>query len=183
MDAMKTAALKPQDILVACKIFSLAENPRDGGGYTVTSLSSDLDLSTGETCNALDRCRKAQLLISTKEGEVVSRRHLHDLLTVALPRIFFASRGGIETGMATAMHAKPLFGRFIVGESAIPYVWTFHRGGVKGQSISPIYPSVPVAAERDPYLYELLSLADVIRVGDWKSRAAATSILDKSILK
>jgi len=183
---IKAEALKPQDIVVACKIFSYAENPRPGSDYTLTSLSDELGLSAGEVHNCLARARKAQLLVRSKEGEIVARKHLHEILTIAVPRFFYPVRGGVEMGMGTGVHAKPLSSKFASAsekDGGLPFVWSTPRGSLKGQSIAPLYPSVPEAARRDQYLYELLALIDVIRLGDWKSRQAAIAILDRQLLK
>jgi hypothetical protein len=53
---------------------------------------------------------------------------------------------------------------------------------VKGEGVSPLYPSIPEAASKDPSLYEILSLVDIVRIGDTRSRNTAVNLLKKKIL-
>jgi hypothetical protein len=55
-----------------------------------------------------------------------------------------------------------------------PPVWPHAQGKVRGYGLKPLYKSVPLAAERDPELYELLALVDAIRDGRARERALAT---------
>jgi len=183
----KTTALKAQDVLVACKLYSLAEHARPASDWTYAILSDELGISTGEIHNAFERCRRAQLVVTVRDEEVVSKKHFCDLLVHAVPRIFYAMRGGLETGMPTSIHAPSLRGRFdnLLPEFAkgiLPSIWATPGGSVRGESISPLYPSAPEAASKDPLLYELLALVDVVRIGDTRSRNAAVAILEKKIL-
>jgi hypothetical protein len=164
-----TAYLRPQDVLVACKLFSLAEGRRQ---WTYFHLSTELGLSVGEAHNSADRCREAGLLLPSRE---VSRDHLRDLLVVVVPRVYTASRGGIARGLPTSIYAPPLAGRFAVAKNALPLVWP-GEDGRRGETILPIYPTVPEAARRDVVVHELLALADVLRVGDEAERERATEL-------
>jgi hypothetical protein len=177
---LKATALKAQDVLVMCKLFVLSEatRPRD---WTFATLSKDTGISAGEIHNSLARCRGSQLLVVVRGAEIVSTKHFCDLLVYATPRIFFATRGGIETGIPTGIHADPLKGWFDIPPNS-SLVWPCSSGKVKGESISPIYASAPEAALKDPDLYALLALVDVARVGDTKSRHIAVSHLEKKIL-
>ena len=177
---LKASALKAQDVLVACKLHSLSESATH---WTYVSLSDEVGLSTGEIHNACERCRAAQLLVTVREREVVSKKHMYDLLVFAVPRIFYAVRGGLEKGMPTAVHALPLSGKFELIKGSLPVVWSCEQGDVRGEEISPIYPSVPEAARRDPLLYELLALVDVMRIGDTRARNIASGLLEKRFLK
>ncbi|HYW85650.1 MAG TPA: hypothetical protein VFB30_20530, partial [Spirochaetia bacterium] len=119
--------------------------------------------------------------------EVVSKKHFCDLLVHAVPRIFYAVRGGLEVGMPTGIHA-PVFRDHLkiakdVGSTTIlPTVWRSCGGLVRGESISPLYTSAPEAASKDPTLYEILALIDVVRIGDTRSRNIAVSMLEKRVL-
>jgi len=187
---LKATALKAQDVLVACKLHTLSEAGQVE--WTFASLSDDLGISTSEIYQAVSRCRSAQLVVTVREKEVVSKKHFHDLLVFAVPRIFYAVRGGLETGMPTGIHAPPLKKRFDIflpehTKGILPSVWaTPDTGGsvvrARGESISPLYPSAPEAASKDPLLYELLALVDVVRIGDTQTRNAAVAILEKKIL-
>ena len=66
--------------------------------------------------------------------------------------------------MPTGYAAPPLVD-LIIQPSEPPPVWPYPEGTVRGQEFSPLYKSVPMAAERDKGLYELLTLIDAIREG------------------
>ena len=173
--------LKPQDVLCACKIYSL-ETLRQEWSYE--KLAQKTGLSQGEAHNAVERCHRAQLI--TPSG-AVARKILRDVLAVALPRMCFVVRGGTTVGWATGVHAPPLVGKFGARDAAeVPAVWPdVRREGmdevVQGWSLEPVYPSVPVACLADPLVYELLSLVDVVRVGGAADRQAAVALIDKRL--
>jgi len=45
----------------------------------------------------------------------------------------------------------------------------------------PLYPTVPMAAEKNPALYELLVLFDAVRGGSPRERALALPMLDERL--
>ena len=53
---------------------------------------------------------------------------------------------------------------------------------MRGESLLPLYPTVPRAIQHDPDLYRLLAFIDVVRVGDSKDRRLATDLLERLIL-
>ena len=197
---LRSTSLKAQDVLVACKLYSLAEVVRPASDWTYSGLSGELGISLSETYNSFERCCLAQLIVTVRDRRVVSKRHFYELLAVAVPRIFYAARGGLEVGLPTSVHAPALRSKFEGVPGAIPTVWPcdysadkevgkeYRRENsrpllrIRGESISPIYPSVPEAAAQDSLLYELLALVDVVRIGDTRSRNLAVAILEKKIL-
>jgi hypothetical protein len=62
-----------------------------------------------------------------------------------------------------------------------PYVWPSAKGTMKGQAIMPLYPGVVEASMEDPALYELLALADALRVGRARERTEAGRELAKRL--
>lgn len=60
-------------------------------------------------------------------------------------------------------------------------VWPCPEGKVRGESFSPLYRSVPVAARNDPHLYEVLALVDAIRGGRNRERKMALELLHQTI--
>ena len=57
------------------------------------------------------------------------------------------------------------------------YVWPYAHGKVLGQSIKPLYKTVPKACEKDFALYELLALTDALRIGKNRERNLAITEL------
>jgi hypothetical protein len=46
-----------------------------------------------------------------------------------------------------------------------------------GQSVEPLFKSVPMSVRRDPVLYDLLALTDALRVGKPREHALAAQML------
>ena len=78
-------------------------------------------------------------------------------------KICFSSEArAIVRGIPTTHSALPLNNEIQSNEK---YVWAYAKGNTRGQSIEPLYPSVPEAVLKDEKLYELLAITDAIRVG------------------
>ena len=170
-------------MLVACKLFALGET---GQYWTYASVAAAVEISTSEVHDALKRCRSAQLVVPMRETEIVSKKHFYDLLVFAVPRIFYAVRGGLDLGWPTGVQLPTLLPSF-EGlrpeplKDALPLVWPDPKGTTRGETLLPIYPSVPEAARKDAGLYELLALIDVVRLGDLKHKKKAMELLAKRI--
>jgi len=176
---MKPSCLRPQDVLLACKLFAAGERRQD---LAYSGLASDLGLSTGEVHNSVERCRQSQVLAAS--GFQVVKRDLVDLLTYAVPRIYYATRGGLGAGVLTGIYAPPLREEYVArsgGPSRTAQVWPFSSSSEQGETLSPIYPTVPHACLKDPIVYELLALVDVMRVGSRTERGWASSDIERRI--
>ncbi len=88
--------------------------------------------------------------------------------------------GGLTRGMPTGYAAPPL-NKVIVQPNEPPPVWPYAEGVVRGYSFAPLYPTVPMAAERDPKLYELLALVDAMRDGRARERNFAVKEFEERI--
>lgn len=174
---LKTESIRAQDVLVACKLFSLGLSRSE---WTYSRLAEELGLSAGEAHNSVDRCRQGGLLLPSRE---ISRPNLRDLLVIAVPRIFYAQRGGIARGLPTGTAAAPVRSRFEVPKGSLPLVWQ-NPGDVgrRGESIAPVYPTAEHASSIDAVVYELLALVDVLRAGAEAERARAVECLDERLL-
>jgi hypothetical protein len=81
-------------------------------------------------------------------------------------------------GIPTAHSSLPLSTIIVSNEN---YVWPSAKGTMRGQSIVPLYASVPEAVKNDGYLHELLSLVDALRVGKARERNLAMQELTNRI--
>ncbi len=61
------------------------------------------------------------------------------------------------------------------------YVWPDPSGNKIGQSLKPLFKSVPDAARRDPALYDLLALVDAIRLGNPRESRIAQQLLKERL--
>ena len=151
--------LRPVDVVVACRVASLAASRRE---WTHQELRYDLGVSTSTAYLAVDRCRKAQLLLPSGK---ISGERLRDTLLYVVPLVYPACYEGPGQGTPTATSATfsadaGMFER----RPDVALVWPSPQR-VRGVVVLPLHPSVPELAARDQLLYELLALADVVRVG------------------
>jgi len=165
--------LRPQDIVILLKILA-----REGSPWRQLDLAYELGLSQSEVTHGLERCMKSGLIEPSKRTPLKSA--LAELLIHGVKYVFPAQPGPVCRGLPTAHSAKPLAGKIVAGESD-QYVWPYSEGETRGQSIQPLYPSVPQAAKKDPKLYELLALIDAIRVGRAREKKLATEELLKRL--
>jgi DNA-binding MarR family transcriptional regulator len=162
-------ALKPQDILVQLKV---ALHPKDRWSYG--SLAASLGLSASEVHAAVQRCIQAGLMDS--EHRRANRAALEELLVHGVKYVFAADRGRITRGIPTAHAAPPLAGE-LTSDDELPPVWPDPEGTVRGETLEPLYPSVPRAIRGDEKLYAGLALFDAIRVGRARERKLAAQRL------
>ncbi|NCN27569.1 hypothetical protein GW915_08335 [bacterium] len=168
----QSSHLKPQDILVALKLFLLKERPR------LSDLAAELGLSQAEVSGSLKRAIGAGL--SRPSDGMPYPQALREFVMHGLKYAFPAQIGSLSKGMPTAYSAPPL-NKKILGNEAL--IWPDADGEIKGQSVLPIYKSVPLAAKKDTALYELLALIDALRVGGARERKLASSELEKRFSK
>jgi len=165
-------SIKPQDIVLLLKIIS-----NNSDAWNQKPIAAELGLSQSEISESVARSKFAGLL--DVSGKKVFRRALMDLLQYGIRYIFPQRPGAMVRGVPTAHSAKPL-NQIIQSEEN--YVWPSAKGKVRGQSILPLYPSVPNAVEFDAKLYELLALVDALRVGKIREQGLAVKELQTRIL-
>jgi hypothetical protein len=159
--------LKPQDVVVVLKLCEFS-----GKRPPFAQIAAELSMSVSEVHGAVKRAQAAHLLHGPEFGERPNRRALEEFLVHGLKYVFPAQHGVMTRGMPTSYAAAPLR-RFIkAGDEPLP-VWPDPTGPVRGAAFEPLYPSVPEAAKRDSYLYELLALVDAIRDGRARERKMA----------
>jgi predicted transcriptional regulator len=151
-------ALKPQDIVVCLKLAVWPDEP-----WTYETLALSLGPSASETHAAMQRLREARLLDSTQRRPL--KRNFLEMLTGGIKYFYAVKTQGQITGIPTAYAAAPLKGHLLdLGGGFPPPVWPWPDGEIYGLEITPLYRTVPWAAQQDPQLYELLALVDAIRM-------------------
>jgi hypothetical protein len=168
--------MRPQDVLVLLKLASQAYLAKKISMPPLQQkpMAAALGMSQSEVSAALRRSRIARLVDESKQ-----QLHPHavlEFLCYGLRYVFPAEPGPIYRGWPTA-HSAPPLNQFI--RSAESYVWPSPDGPARGESIVPLYPSVPFAAQQDTVLYELLALTDALRVGRPREIALAQDLLKK----
>lgn len=146
--------------------------------YSLRALSASLGLSKSEISNALVRCRNAGLLTSDYETGLpkVNRRELLKITEHALKYFFPVRPGAIVRGIPTGF-AAPALSKSLKSAGGLIPVWPDPLGSERGQSIEPLYKTVPEAVKKDRTLYHYLALVDAIRVGGPRECGVAVNIL------
>jgi DNA-binding Lrp family transcriptional regulator len=153
--------LKPVDIVVGLR---LAEAPE----AKYQQLSDDLGISSSTAHAAVRRLQSAGLL--RPSSRVVNWLALHEFLAHGLRYAFPARPGERARGVPTA-HAGPPLAKHIVADDLI--VWPTAEGPAEGEAIAPLYPQAVELPHRSPATYEMVTLADAIRVGGTRERRRA----------
>jgi hypothetical protein len=167
-------ALKPQDLVVLLKLV------RMGSAFsTYAVLGQSLLMSASEVHASFSRARQARLLVNTEGiGVELVRPALREFVLHGARYAFPPITGSLVRGMPTA-HAAPFLRDRLVLSDEPPPVWPYSKGSHRGIALQPLYPSVPDAAERDPQLYETLTMFDAIRIGAAREREIASAALTK----
>jgi hypothetical protein len=165
--------MKPQDIVILLKIISMQNN-----SWNQLQTAAALGMSQSEISESVARSKFAGLL-DTK-GKKVMKLALIEFLQYGIKYMFPQRPGAIVRGIATAHSAAPL-NTIIVSDEH--YVWPSGKGNLRGQAITPLYPSVTEAVQKDEALHELLALVDAIRVGRAREKEIAIKELKNKILE
>lgn len=151
--------LKPQDVVVLIKLLEY-EHRRP----PYAQIARELFLSASEVHASVQRAKRAHLLVGADLNETPNKPALEEFLIHGLKYAFPPERGELTRGVPTGYAAEPLKSRISAGTESPP-VWPFPEGKTRGYSFAPLYKTVPKAALRDPFLYEMLALIDAIRDG------------------
>ncbi len=164
-------AMKPQDVVVLLKIITM-----DKQDWRQITLAQSLKLSQSEISQSIARARYSGLIDTS--GKEVMRQSFMDFLQYGLAVVFPARPGAMVRGMPTAHAAAPL--NQLIASKEI-YVWPWAKGESRGQGIAPLYATLPEAVLNDSKLYELITLADALRIGKTRERNLAIEILKEKI--
>ncbi len=168
-------SLKPQDIMVAMKLCSYREKRPP-----MSVIANDLGVSPSEVHGAIKRLQSAKLLHGKEMDNKPNISTLEEFLVHGLKYSFPAEHGQVTRGVPTSYAAAPLKAE-ILSRSDMPPVWPWPDGKVRGIAFEPLYRTAPLAALRDPLLYELLALLDAIRDGHARERKIAEHELVKRL--
>jgi hypothetical protein len=167
--------LKPQDLAVALKLVAL-----QGQQLSYADLAKQLRLSQFEAHAAVQRLIAARLA-GERDGAVrPSMAALRTFIINGAPYAYPPVRGEATIGFPTAHAVAPLKGRVSASDSPIP-VWPHPDGSVRGEALLPLYEKLPLAAESDSKLYELLALFDALRIGQARERELARKLLEERL--
>ena len=164
--------MRPLDIVVLLKIISMNDP-----GFRLVDLCKSIGISLSEVSDSISRSVFAKLIGPDKKTPM--RKAIYEFLVHGLPYVFPAQPGVLVVGIPTAYSAAPLSDTF---GSDDPVVWADLTGTIRGQEIQPFHPKKSQAALKDSELYQLLALADAMRIGKVREKKLAEEGLKKRIL-
>lgn len=183
--------MKSQDVVVLLKLASLEDDEqysnsraaRHGLGqgedpYSVRAIEAALGISKTEVSAAINRSIASGIV--TKDRKTgrpkPNRRGLREFIVHGLKFVFPAVPGAMQRGLPTAF-AAPILRETLHSAGTLISVWPYAHGKEMGQSIEPLFKSVPEAAEKDERLYAYLALIDAIRLGNQRETRLAADLL------
>ncbi|MTI30706.1 hypothetical protein E1171_07780 [Cytophagales bacterium RKSG123] len=163
--------MRPQDIVILLKIAIYQGRP-----WLMKDIAYDLYISASEVSESINRSMMAGFIASDKKR--LMKQALLEFLQHGIKYVFPQRPGAVARGVATAYSATPLVEQL---QSEEPIVWSYAEGNIRGQTIEPLYPSVPKACLKDPKLYEVLALVEALRIGRIREQILAIEELKKRI--
>jgi hypothetical protein len=163
--------LKPQDILV-CLDVALHDDHR-----SYAAIAAHLHISVGTAHAAVRRSMDAQLLDGAGEPILPN---LIEFLVHGVRYAFFAKLGSVVRGVPTGT-AAPFVQDWLTLQPERALVWPDPRGRARGQSVEPLFPTVPQAAAACGKLHLSLALVDLLRVGSARERTVAAEALEQQL--
>lgn len=164
---MPQPSLRPQDVLVLAKLLTYP-----GRRPPLAQIATELSISASEVHAALRRLVLSCLVSNDAEGNRPLLQAVEEFLVHGVKYAFPAKHGEVTRGVLTAYAAPPLT-KHVESGAELPPVWPFPEGEHRGVTLEPLYKTVPAAALRDPFLYELLALIDALRAGRARERQLA----------
>lgn len=156
--------------------------PKGIDRYTLRALAESLSVSKSEISNSIARCRKAGLMMNGYENSClkVNRIALLNITEHALKYFFPVKPGALARGIPTGF-ASPVLSKKIKSAGENIPVWPDPQGAQRGQTVEPIYKTVPEAVKKDRTLYHYLALVDSIRMGGPREVSVAIPLLKKGM--
>lgn len=169
----KHSGMRSQDIAVLLKIVALKQN-----NWKNADLAYALQISASEITEVLNRCKIARLIDAKKRK--VHLNTFTEFLIYGLKYVFPTEPGAMVRGIPTAHSASPI--SEYISKGADVYVWPYAKGTQRGQSIEPLYKTLPAIVHEDKLFYELLAIVDTIRVGRVREIKIAIDELKKRLI-
>ncbi len=188
--------MKSQDIVILLKLVSLREQAEQGDSeqlrwasnredlYSARGLEASLGISKTEVNASINRSIASGLALKDRDlgRPNPNRRNLLNFIIHGLKFVFPAKPGAMTRGVSTAF-AAPMLENLLMSAGEYIYVWPYAKGSEMGQSVKPLFKSVPEAVQQDELLYEYLALVDAIRLGNQREAGLAGERLSERLLK
>jgi biotin operon repressor len=155
----------------------------DAYNYSARGLSASLGVSKTEVNASIRRSIDVGMAIKDRKSGYpkTNKKALLEFVIHGLKYVFPAKPAEIVRGIPTAFSAPMLDGKLLsMGEYF--YVWPYAEGIEKGQSVQPLFKSVPKAVLDDNRLYAYLALIDAIRVGNPREANLAAELFEQKLM-
>jgi hypothetical protein len=167
----KHSGMRPQDIVILLKI---AISHQD---WFAKDIAQSLKISASEISESLNRSAIGGFLSNDKK--ILMKDALLEFLEFGLKYVFPQKPGAIVRGIPTA-HSAPPLNQLIQGGDI--YVWPYAKGKFRGQTVEPLYHTVPEICTKDQELYGLLALVDALRLGKVREQKIAVNELRRRMI-
>lgn len=154
------------DVLVLLKLAASAD-----AHLSVRALEAELSISKSGIAESIRRLRAFGLVKDANGERRIDRLRVRDCLEHGVRWLAPGSIGDFELGLPTAHSAEPMSSK--LASEGDPLVMPLPHGPFRGRCVTPIHPSAPAAASRDPRLHRLLALVDAFRIGRARDREVA----------
>ena len=146
--------------------------------YSVRGLSALTGISKTEVAESLKRNINAGISRNDRKNNLprINKSIMYNFIVHGLKYVFPASISLMTRGIPTSF-ASPALQEHVETAGNLIFVWSDPEGNKMGQSIEPLFSSVPFAVRQDRKLYEFLALVDAIRLGNARETNLAISQL------
>lgn len=150
--------------------------------FSVRGLEATLGISKSEVNASIKRSIRTGLALKDRKSgfHKANISGLLEFICHGLKYVFPAEPGAMVRGIPTAAAAPVLQGELRIASEYI-CVWPDPIGKSMGQTITPLFKSVPHAVRRDSELYATLALCDAIRLGNPREAKLAQQLLEKRL--
>jgi len=161
--------MRPHDIAILVKVFI-----NQGQFWYIKDIAFEMQISQSEFSESLHRSWYAELLDDRKQNVLVT--NFYEFLIYGLRFVFPQRPGEIVRGIPTA-HSHPEIRMMFLSD--IKYVWPDAGSKEMGFLVEPFYIKQTKAVQQDPELYRILSLIEILRVGNAREVNYARTELKK----
>lgn len=135
--------------------------------FSIRGLAETLGISKSEIGNSIKRCLNVNLIKISRISQrpEVNKKILFNFIRYGLRLVFPAKPAEIIRGIPTTF-AAPVLKNKLFSAGDLIMVWPDTFGKEMGQSVAPLYKSVPFAVRQDAELYSYLALLDAVRLGN-----------------
>ncbi len=151
-----------------------------GEWFSMRALEDSTGISKSEVSGALKRCIEVGLAKLERKTYLprANTKALYEFIVYGLKYVFPARPGAIVRGIPTA-HAAPVLAGKLLSAGEFICVWEDAHGKQQGQTVAPLFKTVPLAVRKDAELYAMLALVDAIRIGQEREAGVAKKMLEQ----